>query len=81
VVRLKGGINSAHPLFGPEIMALRILKKNYPNSEYIFMTERKTPITSSTFRKILSRVGVKTEINMPIHPHMLRHSTGLNLAH
>jgi type 1 fimbriae regulatory protein FimB/type 1 fimbriae regulatory protein FimE len=80
VIRLKGGINSTHPLFGPEIRALKKLKKSYSDSEYVFMTERKTPITSSTFRKILLRVGIKSDITIPIHPHMLRHSTGFKLV-
>ena len=80
VIRLKNGISSTHPLFGPELRALRALKRNYPDSDYIFMTERKTPITNSTFRKIVARAGIEANLNMPIHPHMLRHSTGFKLA-
>lgn len=80
VIRLKNGISSTHPLFGPELRALRALKRDYPDSDYIFMTERKTPITDSTFRKIVARAGIKANLDMPIHPHMLRHSTGFKLA-
>ena len=80
VIRLKNGVDSTHPLFGPELRALRILKKDYPDTEYVFITERKSPITSSTFRKIVSRAGKLAKIDMPIHPHMLRHSTGFKLA-
>lgn len=80
VIRLKNGISSTHPLFGPELRALRALKRNYPDSDYIFMTERKTPITNSTFRKIVARAGIEANLNMPIHPHMLRHSTEFKLA-
>jgi len=80
VIHLKNGISSTNPLFGPELRALRALKRNYPDSDYIFMTERKTPITNSTFRKIVARASIEANLNMPIHPHMLRHSTGFKLA-
>jgi type 1 fimbriae regulatory protein FimB/type 1 fimbriae regulatory protein FimE len=80
VNRMKNGITSTHPLFGPELRALRIVKRDYPGSEYVFMTERKSPITDSTFRKIVARAGREAKLSMPIHPHMLRHSTGFKLA-
>jgi site-specific recombinase XerD len=44
------------------------------------MSERKNPITDSTFRKILARVGNLAELDLSIHPHMLRHSTGFKLV-
>ena len=34
----------------------------------------------STFRKMLARAGKEAKLDMPIHPHMLRHSTGFKLA-
>jgi len=80
VIRLKNGVASTHPLFGPELRALRMLKRNYPESDYVFMTERQTPITDSTFRKIVARAGKEAKISLSVHPHMLRHSTGFKLA-
>lgn len=80
VNRLKNGLNSIHPLFGPELRALRKIKRQYPNTEYIFISERGSPMTSSTFRKIIARAGRVANIGMPVHPHMLRHSTGFKLA-
>jgi site-specific recombinase XerD len=80
VNRRKNGINSVHPLYGPEIRALRKLKAEYPNTHYVFITERKGPLTDSTFRKMLARAGIKAKLGLPIHPHMLRHSTGFKLA-
>ena len=53
VIRLKNGISSTHPLFGPELRALRVLKRDYPDNDYIFMTERKTPITDLLLEKSL----------------------------
>jgi len=80
VNRLKGGVTSSHPIRGVEIRALRRLKRGYGKSPYVFTTERRGPLTSSTVRKIISRAGVNAEIDFPIHPHMLRHSTGYYLA-
>ena len=80
VNRLKNGLNSVHPLFGPELRALRKIKRKYPNTEYIFMSERGSPMTTSSFGKIIARAGKIAEIGMSVHPHMLRHSTGFKLA-
>ena len=78
--RLKGGVASSHPISGVEIRALRRLKRDYDKSPFIFTTERKGPLTASTVRKMVARAGVNAGINFPIHPHMLRHSTGYKLA-
>lgn len=80
VTRRKNGVASTHPLFGPELRALRALKRDYSDGDYIFMTERGSPITGSTFRKIVARAGIEAKLGLPIHPHMLRHSTGFKLA-
>lgn len=80
ISRLKNGISGTHPLFGPELRALRALKRDYPDTDYVFMSERKTPITDSTFRKILARAGKLAKFDLSVHPHMLRHSTGFKLV-
>ena len=80
VSRLKNGVSSTHPLRGPELRALRKLKRDYADTPYLFVSERKGPMTASNVRKIVSRAGDKAELDMPIHPHMLRHSTGFKLA-
>lgn len=77
VNRLKGGIDSVHPLQADELRALRKLKQSSP---YVFMTERKSPISTSSVRKIIKRAGEKAGISFPVCPHMLRHSTGHALA-
>jgi len=80
VSRLKNGVASTHPIRGPEIRALRRLKRDYPDTPYLFVTERKGPLTTSTVRKIISRAGEHAKIGFSVHPHMLRHSTGYKLA-
>ena len=80
VHRLKNGLDSVHPLFGPELRALRKVQRQYTDTQYVFLSERKSPMTASTFAKILSRAAKIAKINIPVHPHMLRHSTGYKLA-
>ena len=80
VSRLKNGVNSTHPLRGPELRALRKLKRDYKDTPYVFVTERKGPLTASAVRKIIARAGEIAKLGLPIHPHMLRHSTGYKLA-
>jgi type 1 fimbriae regulatory protein FimE len=80
VNRVKSGNPSVHPLRGPEIRALRRLYREYPDSPYVFSTERKGPLTDSAARKIVARAGRVAKIGFPVHPHMLRHATGYYLA-
>ena len=54
--------------------------RDYPESAYVFISERLAPMTAATFRKLLARAGDAANLGMPIHPHMLRHSTGFKLA-
>ena len=80
VNRIKNGTPSTHPLRGPEIRALRKLQRDYPDTPYIYVTERKGPLTTSTVRKLVARAGEKAKIPFPVHPHMLRHACGFKLA-
>ena len=80
VTRRKHGIASVHPLRGPELRALRRLQRTYPDTAYVFMSERKAPLCADAVRKIVGRAGREAGIEFPVHPHMLRHATGYKLA-
>ena len=80
VARLKNGVPSTHPLRGPELRALRRLQRDYSASPYVFITERRGPLTDSSVRKIVAGAGMAAQLGFPIHPHMLRHSCGFKLA-
>lgn len=80
VTRRKHGIASVHPLRGPELRALRRLQRDYPDTAYVFVSERKAPLTTDAIRKIVGRAGRHADIGFPVHPHMLRHATGYKLA-
>jgi type 1 fimbriae regulatory protein FimE len=77
VNRAKGGIESVHPLHGPELRALRPLQGSSP---YVFTTEIGTPVTPAWFLRMIQRTGQAAKLPFPVHPHMLRHSTGYKLA-
>jgi site-specific recombinase XerD len=80
VHRAKGSIDSTHPISGDELRELRALRRTQePGCRFIFMNERKAPMSSAGFRKMLSTVGAAC--NLPhVHPHMLRHSCGFYMA-
>jgi type 1 fimbriae regulatory protein FimE len=80
VSRLKNGTPSTQPIRGPELRALRELRRDYPDSPYLFVTERDGPMTPATARKIIARAGELAKLPFPIHPHMLRHACGFKLA-
>lgn len=80
VNRLKNGVASTHPLRGPEIRRLRQLKRDWPDSPYLFASERGGPMTASNARKLVARAGHDAGLPFPIHPHMLRHACGYKLA-
>ena len=80
VVRRKHGVDCSHPLRGPELRALRQLQRDYPETPYVFVTERKGPLTTSTVRKLVARAGENAGITFRVHPHMLRHGCGFKLA-
>ncbi len=80
VVRVKNGTPSTHPLRGVELRALRRLRRNWPESPYVFASERGAAMTSSNVRKLIGRLGQAATLPFSVHPHMLRHACGFKLA-
>ena len=80
VNRLKNGDPSVHHLEGDEIRSLRKLKREYPESDFVFCSERQGPLATRSVHHIIARAGVAADIRFPVHPHMLRHAKGYQLA-
>ena len=80
VVRCKNGVPSTHPLRGPELRAPRQLRRDWPDTPYLFVSERRGPMTASNVRKLVARSGLVAKIPFPVHPHVLRHACGFELA-
>jgi len=81
VSRSKRGRDSQHPISGPELRALRQLKREQPSvSRFVFVSERGAPLTPRGFAQMLSRAAANIDFPFPVHPHMLRHACGFKLA-
>lgn len=80
VNRLKNGEPSVHYLEGDELRMLRKHQREYPDSSFVFYSERKGPLSARTVRDIVARAGELADLKFPVHPHMLRHAKGYQLA-
>jgi type 1 fimbriae regulatory protein FimB/type 1 fimbriae regulatory protein FimE len=81
VCRVKGSSESVHPLSGREMRALRRLRREQePDSPFIFTSERGAPFSPAGARKMIARLGAAAGFDFPVHPHMLRHACGYQLA-
>ncbi len=80
VNRLKNGSSATHPLYGDELRALRQLQRDYPNSAFLFMSSRGSPLAPDSIRGIVEQAGQLAELSFPVHAHMLRHACGYYLA-
>ena len=80
VHRIKNGQPAVHPLRGPELRALRQLRRHYADTPYLFVSERGGPLTARAVHHIVLRAGEIAGLKFPIHPHMFRHACGFYLA-
>ena len=78
--RVKRGTPATHPLTGAELRALRRLQRESVACPFIFVSERGTPFTTAGFARMLQRAAEKAELEIKVHPHMLRHACGFKLA-
>ena len=80
VQRIKNGIASVQRLSREECHMLSALQREYPDTEYVFSSERKAPLTTASIRKMFARAGQMARLGFPVHPQQLRYSTGIALA-
>jgi integrase len=80
VRRVKNGKPSVHPLRGDEIRALRELRRQFPDSGFVFATERSGAFTPDAVNRLIKRIGQRAGFDFSIHAHMLRHACGFALA-
>ena len=63
VKRLKGGLDSVHPIQGDELRALRELRRQQePKSAFVFTSERGGPMTRSNVSKMIQAAGDRAVI-------------------
>jgi len=80
VRRVKNGKPAAHPIRGDELRALHELQRHYPDSAFVFATERDGPFTPDAVNRLIKRIGKRAGFSFPVHVHMLRHACGYKLA-
>ena len=80
VHRVKQGHDSKHPLRGPQLRLLREVQRLYPDSPYVFVSQRKAPLSPRSIREIVARAGRLAGLPFIPHPHQLRHACGYYLA-
>lgn len=80
VRRAKNGKPGTHPLRGDEIRALRELRREFPDSAFVFATERGGPFTTDAINRLIKRIGERAGFSFKVHAHMLRHGCGYALA-
>ena len=80
--RLKGSLQNIHPIEGDELRHIKrwLRIRNTPSSDYLFTSERGTPITRQAAWRVFKEAGKKAQLDIEVHPHMLKHSCGYYLA-
>lgn len=83
--RLKGGLSTNHPLLPEESTALEhwlVERKTIPGNplSWLFLSRHGKRLSRQRFYQLLKNYGQKAQLPLPIHPHMLRHACGYNLA-
>ena len=80
VKRSKNGLSVEQPIAGDELRLLkRYLSLRKGALPWLFLSERKQPMTRQNINYILQSAADKAGIGL-VNPHMLRHSCGFYLA-
>src|SRR3989440_10176635 len=69
VHRVKHGHHAKHPLRGPQLRLLRELQRTYPDSPYVFVSERQAPLSPRSIRQIVVTAGKLAAPPVFPHPH------------
>lgn len=80
VKRVNNGISTIHPLDGTETKALRKLKRDYPPTPFVFVTDRKARLSKRTISRIVATAGREAGLGFHVSPRMVRHACGYALA-
>jgi integrase len=78
--RAKNGTPGIHGLQGDELRLLRALRRDNPHADFVFLSERKAPLSIDGAQKLIERLGEAAGLPFRIHAHMLRHAAGYALA-
>ena len=81
VRRSKGSLSTTHPLQGNELRAIRawLRVRVDLNSSFLFLGER-GPLSRQAINYLLKVIAKRAGLDLHVHPHLLRHSCGFELA-
>jgi site-specific recombinase XerD len=80
IQRSKNGTPATHYLDGDETRQLKRLFRESAASRFVFCSERGGPLSERSAHHIVQRAGEVAELPFTVHPHMLRHAKGYQLA-
>lgn len=85
IKRLKGGLSTSHPLLSKENKVLLNWldeRQHFPGSNlpWIFLSHQGNKLSRQRFYQLLRHYGELACLPLNVHPHMLRHACGYNLA-
>lgn len=85
VRRLKGGFSTIHPLHPTEINAIKawLEKRQYlssAKSKWLFVSQKNRPLSRYQIYRLMDKYGKLAQLDVKVHPHMLRHACGYALA-
>jgi integrase len=70
ITRAKNGTPGIHGLQGDELRLLRALRREHPHADFVFLSERKAPLSVDGAQKLIERLGEAAKLPFPIHAHM-----------
>lgn len=84
VRRKKGSLGTSQPIEGDELRAIRAWLRerathSMAGSDYFFLSERGA-FTRQAINYLFAKIGKEAGLPVKVHPHMLRHSCGYELA-
>lgn len=86
VHRLKNGLSTTQPLIPLEINLLerwfkvREKWRCSPDTDWVFLSQKGGKMSRQQVYSLLRRYGQLAKISLALHPHMLRHACGYELA-
>ena len=80
ITREKGSDSGVHPLREDELLHLKKLREQFPDSKYIFVSERGEVMKTDAVRKLIGRVAAEAGLDIKVHCHMMRHACGYFLV-
>jgi integrase len=70
ITRAKNGTPGNHGLQGEELRLLRALRREHPHADFVFLSERKAPLSVDGAQKLIERLGEAAGLPFRIHAHM-----------